>query len=139
MTWIYVDEIYLLFADEYCLNFLKALYKRARKYGGVITGITQNVEDLLRNDDCRTMLSNSECVILLKQSPADLQKLKDTMKLSEEEASHVRNVPVGHGLMVLGGADKVPFYDEFPKDTELYRRISTNFTEKLAEKKAMSA
>jgi hypothetical protein len=134
MTWIYVDEIYLLFADEYCLNFLKALYKRARKYGGVITGITQNVEDLLRNDDCRTMLSNSECVILLKQSPADLEKLKKTMSLSNEEQSHVRNVPAGRGLMVLGGGDKVPFYDEFPKDTELYRRISTSFSEILAAK-----
>jgi hypothetical protein len=125
-TWIYIDEIYLLFADDYCLQFLKQLYKRARKYGGVLTGITQNVEDLLRNDDCRTMLSNSEFLMLLKQSSSDLEKLKDTLKLSEEESKKVDNVLAGQGMLVLGRHDKVPFADEFPDDTKLYRLMNTN-------------
>jgi type IV secretory pathway VirB4 component len=133
-TWIYVDEIYLLFSDEYCLNFLKQLYKRARKYGGVLTGITQNIEDLLRNDDCRTMLSNSEFLLLLKQAPADLAKLKATLHFSETEAFFVDNVKSGEGLLVLGGKDKLPFHDEFPRDTALYKCMSTSFAESMKEK-----
>jgi hypothetical protein len=133
-TWIFVDEIYLLFADEYCLNFLKQLYKRARKYGGVLTGITQNVEDLLRNDDCRTMLSNSAFLMLLKQAPADLAKLKETLHFTESEAYYADNVKPGQGLLVLGGKDKIPFHDEFPKDTRLYELMSTSFAEAMAEK-----
>jgi len=131
-TWIYIDEIYLLFADEYCLNFLRALYKRARKYGGVITGITQNVEDLLKDDNCRTMLSNSEFLILLKQAPADIIKLQETLKFNASEIQYVRNVDRGQGLLVLGGKDKIPFYDKFPKDTELYKCMNTSFSETAA-------
>ncbi|MCL2053198.1 MAG: type IV secretion system protein [Oscillospiraceae bacterium] len=134
-TWIFMDEIYLLFADEYCLNFLKILFKRARKYGGVLTGITQNVEDLLKNDECRTMLSNSEFLMLLKQAPADIMKLKDTLGFTDSETAYVSNVDAGRGLLMLGsgGADKIAFYDKFPKDTEIYRRISTNYSE-IAER-----
>lgn len=135
-TWIYIDEVYLLFADEYCLDFLRALYKRARKYGGVVTGITQNVEDLLKDDKCRTMLSNSEFLVLLKQAPADIIKLRDTLKFTESEVDYVRNVKAGQGLLILGGKDKIPFYDEFPKDTELYKRINTSFSETANSKLA---
>jgi hypothetical protein len=125
-TWIYIDEIYLLFADDYCLQFLKQLYKRARKYGGVLTGITQNVEDLLRNDDCRTMLSNSEFLMLLKQSSSDREKLEKTLNLSKEEAQKVDNVARGQGMLVLGLHDKIPFADDFPDDTKLYNLMNTN-------------
>lgn len=134
-TWIYIDEVYLLFANEYCLNFLQALYKRARKYGGVVTGITQNVEDLLKDDKCRTMLSNSEFIILLKQAPADIIKLQDTLHFTDSEVFYVKNVKAGQGLMILGN-DKLPFYDEFPKDTTLYQKINTSFSELAALKKA---
>lgn len=133
-TWIYIDEVYLLFADKYCLEYLRKLYKRARKYGGVITGITQNVEDLLKDDSCRTMLSNSEFLILLKQAPADIIKLQDTLKFNDSEVEFVSNVKRGQGLLILGGKDKIPFYDEFPTDTELYKRINTSFSE-IAEAK----
>lgn len=132
-TWIYIDEVYLLFADKYCLEYLRKLYKRARKYGGVVTGITQNVEDLLRDDSCRTMLSNSEWIVLLKQAPADIARLKDTLKFNDSEVAFVQNVKPGQGLLVLGGKDKIPFYDEFPKDTDLYRRINTSFSERAEQ------
>jgi len=125
----------LLFANEYCLNFLQALYKRARKYGGVVTGITQNVEDLLKDDKCRTMLSNSEFIILLKQAPADIIKLQDTLHFTDSEVFYVKNVKAGQGLMILGN-DKLPFYDEFPKDTTLYQKINTSFSELAAMKKS---
>lgn len=131
-TWIYIDEIHVLFRDPYCLQFIRDLYKRARKYGGVLTGITQNVEDLLRDDDCRTMLSNSEYLMLLKQSPADSIKLQDTLHFTDSELFYVNNIGAGEGLMVLGGKDKIPFYDKFPTDTKLYRSMSTSFSETQA-------
>lgn len=131
-TWIYIDEIHVLFRDPYCLRFIRDLYKRARKYGGVLTGITQNVEDLLRDDDCRTMLSNSEYLMLLKQSPADSIKLQDTLHFTDSELFYVNNIGAGEGLMVLGGKDKIPFYDKFPTDTKLYRSMSTSFSETQA-------
>lgn len=131
-TWIYIDEIHVLFRDPYCLQFIRDLYKRARKYGGVLTGITQNVEDLLRDDDCRTMLSNSEYLMLLKQSPADSIKLQDTLQFTDSELFYVNNIGAGEGLMVLGSKDKIPFWDKFPKDTKLYKSMSTSFSETQA-------
>lgn len=131
-TWIYIDEIHVLFRDPYCLQFIRDLYKRARKYGGVLTGITQNVEDLLRDDDCRTMLSNSEYLMLLKQSPADSIKLQETLHFTDNELFYVNNIGAGEGLMVLGSKDKIPFWDKFPKDTKLYKSMSTSFSETQA-------
>ena len=128
-TWIYCDEIHVLFANEYCLKFFQGLYKRARKYGGVLTGITQNISDLLRNEECCTMLSNSEFLLLLKQAPADMQRIQEVMGLSDSELFYVTNVSAGEGLMVLGSGDKIPFYDKFPKDTKLYKAMTTNFSE----------
>ena len=128
-TYIYFDEAHLLFADEYALDYLRMLWKRARKYGGVLTGITQNVEDLLKDDKSRSMLSNSEFLALLKQNPTDAAKLQDILHFTDSEIQYVNDTPPGHGILVLGGKDKIPFYDEFPKDTELYSKMTTNFSE----------
>lgn len=137
-TYIYFDEAHLLFADEYALDYLRMLWKRARKYGGVLTGITQNVEDLLKDDKSRSMLSNSEYLALLKQNPTDAAKLQDILHFTDSEIQYVNDTPPGHGILVLGGKDKIPFYDEFPKDTELYSKMTTNFSEtaKMLETKA---
>lgn len=139
LTYIYCDEIYILFADEYCLDYLRMLWKRARKYGGVLTGITQNVEDVLRDAKSRTMLSNSEFLILLNQNPVDAQQLQEILHFSNQELSYLNDVPAGHGVIVIGsgGKVKIPFYDEFPRDTELYKKMSTNFSEKIKEKTAV--
>lgn len=128
-TYIYFDEAHLLFSDEYCLDYLKTLWKRARKYGGVLTGITQNVEDLLKDEKSRSMLSNSEFLALLKQNSTDAAKLQDILHLTDSEIKYVKDTPAGHGMLVLGGKDKIPFYDEFPRDTQLYGMMSTNFSE----------
>ena len=128
-TYIYFDEAHLLFSDEYCLDYLKSLWKRARKYGGVLTGITQNVEDLLKDEKSRSMLSNSEFLALLKQNSTDAAKLQDILHLTDSEIKFVKDTPAGHGMLVLGGKDKIPFYDEFPRDTKLYEMMSTNFSE----------
>ena len=128
-TYIYFDEAHLLFSDEYALDYLRMLWKRARKYGGVLTGITQNVEDLLKDDKSRSMLANSEFLVLLKQNPTDAAKLQDVLHFTDSEIQYVNDTPPGHGILVLGGKDKIPFYDEFPKDTQLYSKMSTAFSE----------
>ena len=128
-TYIYFDEAHLLFQDEYSLDYLRMLWKRARKYGGVLTGITQNVEDLLKDDKSRSMLSNSEFLVLLKQNPTDAAKLQDILHFTDSEIQYVNDTPAGHGILVLGGKTKIPFYDEFPKNTKLYSMMTTNFSE----------
>lgn len=128
-TYIYFDEAHPLFQDEYSLDYLRMLWKRARKYGGVLTGITQNVEDLLKDDKSRSMLSNSEFLVLLKQNPTDAAKLQDILHFTDSEIQYVNDTPAGHGILVLGGKTKIPFYDEFPKDTKLYSMMTTNFSE----------
>lgn len=130
-TYIFIDEVHLLFADEYSLDYLQMLWKRARKYGGILSGITQNVDDLLKDYKSRNMLANSEFIVLLKQNPTDAAKLQDVLNINDSEIQFVNDVPAGHGLLILGGKTKIPFYDEFPKDTTLYSLMSTNFSETM--------
>lgn len=130
-TYIFIDEAHLLFADEYSLDYLQMLWKRARKYGGILSGITQNVDDLLKDYKSRNMLANSEFIVLLKQNPTDAAKLQDVLNINDSEFQFVNDVPAGHGLLILGGKTKIPFYDEFPKDTILYSLMSTNFSETM--------
>lgn len=130
-TYIFIDEAHLLFADEYSLDYLQMLWKRARKYGGILTGITQNVDDLLKDYKSRNMLANSEFIVLLKQNPTDAAKLQDVLNINDSEIQFVNDVPAGHGLLILGGKTKIPFYDEFPKDTKLYSLMTTNFSETM--------
>ena len=130
-TYIFIDEAHLLFADEYSLDYLQMLWKRARKYGGILSGITQNVDDLLKDYKSRNMLANSEFIVLLKQNPTDAAKLQNVLNINDSEIQFVNDVPAGHGLLILGGKTKIPFYDEFPKDTTLYSLMSTNFSETM--------
>jgi len=123
-TYIFIDEIYLLFQHEYSANFLFTLWKRVRKYGAFITGITQNVEDLLESHTARTMLANSELVVMLNQAATDRLELADLMGISEQQLFHITNVEAGHGLVKIG-ASLVPFSNRLPKDTELYRLMTT--------------
>ena len=127
-TFIYIDEIYLLFQHEYSSNFLFTLWKRVRKYGAFASGITQNVEDLLQSHEARTMLANSEFIIMLNQAPTDARELSKLLNISETQMSHITNVDAGHGLIKVGSS-LVPFENKFPADTKLYKLMSTKFGE----------
>lgn len=127
-TWLYIDEIYLLFQNEYSSNYLFELYKRARKWGLIPTGITQNVEDLLLSDNARRMLSNSDFIIMLNQATSDRVELASLLDISNPQLSFVTNVKEGQGLVFAGNAI-VPFKDEFPKETELYKMMTTKIEE----------
>ena len=123
-TYIFIDEIYLLFMHEYSAQFLYKLWKRVRKYGAFCTGITQNVADLLQSYTARTMLSNSEFIIMLNQAATDRIELAKLLNISNEQLSYITNVDAGHGLLKVG-ASLVPFENRFPKDTKLYQLMTT--------------
>ena len=129
-TFIFIDEIYLLFQHEYSANFLFTLWKRVRKYGAYCTGITQNVEDLLQSHTARTMLANSEFLIMLNQAPTDRLELAKLINISSEQMDFIKDVNPGCGLIKVGSA-LVPFENRFPKNTELYRLMSTKVNEKI--------
>lgn len=126
-TWIYMDEIYLLFANEYSANFLFELYKRARKWGGVPTGITQNVEDLLKSETARSMLSNTDFIMMLNQATSDRNKLAELLGISDNLLAYVTNSDSGQGLLFCGGSI-IPFKDKFPHN-ELYGLMTTKLEE----------
>ena len=118
------------------------ILKRVRKYGAFCTGITQNVDDLLQSHTARTMLANSEFIVMLNQASTDrlelakLLNISDTqlstdrvqlaelMGISDTQLSHITNVEAGCGLMKVGSA-LVPFINKFPHDTKLYRLMTT--------------
>lgn len=128
-TRIYIDEIYLLFRNEESANFLYELYKRARKWGGIPTGITQNVEDCLKSDTARSMLSNSEFILMLNQAASDRDELAHLLKLSDEMMNFVTGATAGSGLIYCGLNGSLPFKDDFPTDTKLYKLMTTKFGE----------
>ena len=130
-TRIYIDEMYLLFKSEQSANFFYELYKRARKWGGVPTGITQNVEDLLRSEMARSMISNTQFVIMLSQNATDREELARLLKISPDTMRYVTNVGSGRGLIYADEYGTIPFENKFPTDTNIYRIISTKFGENL--------
>jgi len=123
-TFIIIDEIYLLFQHEYSANFLFTLWKRVRKYGAFCTGITQNVDDLLQSHTARTMLANSEFIVMLNQAATDRAELAGLLNISDLQLSYITNVDAGNGLMKVGSS-LVPFTDRFPRHTKLYRLMTT--------------
>lgn len=123
-TYIYIDEIYLMFLYEYTANFFDKLWRRVRKYAGYCTGITHDVEDLLSSPVARAMLVNSEFIIMLQQAPVNRQELAKLLNISDNQLSYISNVDAGSGLMKVGST-LVPFVNSFPKDTELYRLMTT--------------
>jgi type IV secretory pathway VirB4 component len=131
-TYIFIDEIYLLFQYEYSANFLFTLWKRVRKYGAFCTGITQNVEDLLQSHTARTMLANSEFIIMLNQASTDRIELAKLLNISDLQMSYITNVGAGEGLIKVGSS-LVPFVNKFPRDTELYSLMTTKLGEGLSE------
>ena len=127
-TFIFIDEIYLLFQHEYSANFLFTLWKRVRKYGAYASGITQNVDDLLQSHTARTMLANSEFIIMLNQASTDRIELAKLLNISDTQLSYITNVDAGHGLIKVGSS-LVPFANKFPKNTKLYKLMTTKLSD----------
>ena len=123
-TYIFIDEIYLLFKYEYTSLVIKKLWKRIRKYGGCATGITQNVDEILSNNEARQMLSNSELIIMLNQSTTDRDRLAELLHISDMELNFITNSSTGEGLIKVRN-EIIQFKNVFTIDTELYKLMST--------------
>lgn len=123
-TWLYCDEFHLLLLTENSAKYTQQIWKRARKWNGVPTGITQQIEDMLRSPEGRTIISNSDFLLLLNQDPFSRMQLQQMLGISNTELDYITNVGSGQGL-IYNGKDIIPFIDDFPKDTELYRIMTT--------------
>lgn len=130
-TWLYIDECHVLLGSDYSATYLQQLWKKVRKQGGLCTGITQNVVDLLQNYIAMTLLSNSEFVALLKQANVDSAKLAEVIGVSDAQLRFVSNSPSGTGLLKCGSV-VIPFDNQISKDSELYKLYNTNIHEKIA-------
>ena len=123
-TWFYIDEFYLLTQTASSATFLQQVYKRARKWHGIPTGITQNVGDLLASPQGEAILNNSPFVLMLNQSSIDKMKLANILNISPTQLSYITNSDPGRGL-IYTGKTIVPFIDQFPTNTKLYKVMTT--------------
>lgn len=127
-TWLYLDEFHLLFSNDYAGAYCQMIYKRARKYGLLPTGLTQNIEELLISERARLMLANSDILVLLNQTPTDAQTLQELFNWSDKHRSYFQNIPPGCGLLKMGPA-MVPFDSRMPTSSKLYQLYTTKFGE----------
>lgn len=124
-TWLYIDEFHVLLNSEYSAKYLQQLWKKVRKQGGLCTGITQNIVDLLQNYTATTMLANSEFVALLKQANTDSSRMAEVIGVSEAQLRFITNTSSGMGLMKCGNV-VIPFDNTIEKGTDLYNLYNTN-------------
>lgn len=129
-THIFVDEFHVVFENEHSAEFFSSAWRRFRKRNAYPTAITQNVEYLLDSVEASTMLSNSEFIIMLNQAASDREKLAEKLNISDDQLSYITNAEAGSGLIRYGSA-LVPFVNRFPKETELYRLMTTKPGESL--------
>ena len=128
-TWFYIDEMHLLLKEEQTAAYTVEIWKRFRKWGGIPTGITQNVKDFLLSREVENIFENSDCIIMLNQAAGDRQILAKQLGISPHQLSYVTHSGAGEGLFFYGNII-IPFIDRFPKDTELYRIMTTRPNEK---------
>lgn len=123
-TWVFIDEVYLYFRYQYSAEILYRAWKRFRKYGAAMTAATQNVEECLKSETARMMFANSEFLLLFNQAATDQEELAKLLRISDAQMHYVNNAEPGHGLLRMGGAI-VPFANTIPKDSLMYRLMST--------------
>ena len=123
-TRYYIDEFHLLLKEEQTAAYSVEIWKRFRKWGGVPTGITQNVKDLLASREVENIFENSDYIYMLNQASGDRQILAKQLTISPHQLSYVTHSGEGEGLLFYGNII-LPFVDRFPKDTELYRVMTT--------------
>ena len=127
-TWYYIDEMHLLLKEEQTAAYTVEIWKRFRKWGGIPTGITQNVKDLLSSREVENIFENSDFVYMLNQAAGDRQILAKQLNISPHQLSYVPHSGEGEGLLFYGNTI-IPFVDHFPKNTELYGIMTTKLQE----------
>lgn len=127
-TRYYLDEFHLLFKEEQTAAYSVEIWQRFRKWGGIPTGITQNVKELLLSREIQNILENSDFIIMLNQAAGDREILAKQLNISPHQLSYVTHSGEGEGLLFYGNVI-LPFVDRFPRDTELYRIMTTKLSE----------
>ena len=127
-TRYFIDEFHLLLKDEQTAAYSVEIWKRFRKWGGIPTGITQNVKDLLASREIENIFENSDFIYMLNQAGGDRQILAKQLNISPHQLSYVTNSNAGEGLLFYGNTI-IPFKDKFPKDTQLYSIMTTKLDE----------
>ncbi len=127
-TRYYIDEFHLLLRERQTAEYSVEIWKRFRKWGGIPTGITQNVKDLLKSDEIENIFENSNYICMLNQGPEDRELLAKKLSISQEQLSFVIESAPGCGLLYCGNVI-IPFADKFPKDTMLYKLMTTRLEE----------
>ena len=137
-TRYYIDEMHLLLKEEQTAAYTVEIWKRFRKWGGIPTGITQNVKDLLSSREVENIFENSDFVYMLNQAGGDRQILAKQLGISPHQLSYVTHSSEGEGLLFYGSTI-LPFVDHFPKDTELYRIMTTKLSDlsQISDQKEM--
>ena len=123
-TRYYIDEFHLLLKDPQTASYSVEIWKRFRKWGGIPTGITQNVKDLLISQEIENIFDNTDFVLMLNQASGDRDILAKKLKISPYQLNYITNSNAGEGLLFFGNTI-VPFIDKFPKDTMLYKLMTT--------------
>ena len=131
-TRYYIDEMHLLLREEQTAAYTVEIWKRFRKWGGIPTGITQNVKDLLSSREVENIFENSDFILMLNQASGDRQILAKQLNISPHQLSYVTHSGEGEGLLFYGNVI-LPFVDRFPRDTELYSIMTTKPLDKKAE------
>ena len=137
-TRYYMDEMHLLLREEQTAAYTVEIWKRFRKWGGIPTGITQNVKDLLASKEVENIFENSDFIYMLNQAVGDRQILAKQLNISPHQLSYVTHSGEGEGLLFYGNVI-LPFVDRFPTNTELYRIMTTRLSEVTEEQKKQSA
>ena len=127
-TWVWIDEMWSLFRFPLASEYLDQFWRRVRKYGGIMTGITQNTAELLRSPQASDMLSNSEVVFMMNQSRGDSSLLRPIFDISDAEMGYITNADAGKGLLRASGCI-VPFDSSMDRGTSLYRAMTTKMSE----------
>ena len=131
-TRYYIDEMHLLLREEQTAAYTVEIWKRFRKWGGIPTGITQNVKDLLSSREVENIFENSDFILMLNKASGDRQILAKQLNISPHQLSYVTHSGEGEGLLFYGNVI-LPFVDRFPRDTELYNIMTTKPLDKKAE------
>ena len=132
-TRYYVDEFHLLLKEEQTASYSVEIWKRFRKWGGIPTGITQNVKDLLSSREVENIFENSDFIYMLNQAGGDREILAKQLNISPHQLSYVTHSGEGEGLLFYGSMI-LPFVDQFPRDTKLYKIMTTKPGEVQAER-----
>lgn len=132
-TWVDIDEFHLLLRNPLTAAYSVEIYKRFRKWGGIISGITQNIKDLFKSPEIQNILDTTNFISMLNQSGDDARLLAEHLDLSEEEVGYIKSGEPGKGLLWVEQT-KVPFEDDFPKNTICYKVMTSKMGEQIRKK-----